>query len=253
MKRLPIISLSVVALTLPLILLATIGSAAKQNKALTAAPSSTTVAAPGAPQQIGPTVNAVQSGPWNVGITGTPTFNLNNSDSSPLFVRDVDRAAREPFQEIRSVRPGETGCGQNFCTFNLGVVPDGKALIITNFHGEILALANQTPGPISLLTTIAGSQRTVFSVPRDGVTCANDNLSVLTPSRCPFNQQLHLTIDAGHSLIIDNDLTGSYANTPQLFVVSGYYVDAPATAASTQQRMTSSDQPGGATRREIQP
>src|SRR5215510_10186376 len=57
-----------------------------------------------------PTVNAQQSGTWNVGINGTPVVGLdagNNTvkiDSSiPASVRDVDNPARQPFQAFVAV------------------------------------------------------------------------------------------------------------------------------------------------------
>src|SRR5258708_22535797 len=51
------------------------------------------------------TVAAAQSGPWNVGIAGTPTVNvgnlgniqLNTSAANPLQARDVANPTRQPF------------------------------------------------------------------------------------------------------------------------------------------------------------
>src|SRR6266699_3160906 len=36
------------------------------------------------------TVNTAQSGPWNVGISGTPSVNISNSGSSHVLQRNVD-------------------------------------------------------------------------------------------------------------------------------------------------------------------
>jgi len=43
------------------------------------------------------TVQAQQNGAWNVGLTGTPTVNLNTSPSSPLIAAPVQPAASQPF------------------------------------------------------------------------------------------------------------------------------------------------------------
>lgn len=64
-----------------------------------------------------PTVQAQQSGAWNVGIAGTPTVNLANNSSvqlgntasNPALVRDVDNSSRQ-FAEISvqlSMPPGD--------------------------------------------------------------------------------------------------------------------------------------------------
>src|SRR5215831_11311401 len=44
------------------------------------------------------TVQAAQSGSWNVGITGTPTFQVGNTAGNPVFVSDVNEPALHPFQ-----------------------------------------------------------------------------------------------------------------------------------------------------------
>src|SRR5215813_973899 len=44
------------------------------------------------------TVQAAQSGSWNVGISGTPTFQVGNTASNPVFVSDVNEPALHPFQ-----------------------------------------------------------------------------------------------------------------------------------------------------------
>src|SRR5262245_58468029 len=42
------------------------------------------------------TVQAAQSGSWNVGITGTPTFQVGNTAGNPVFVSDVNEPALHP-------------------------------------------------------------------------------------------------------------------------------------------------------------
>src|SRR5262249_17323381 len=57
-------------------------------------------------QGSGLTVQAQQSGAWNVGISGTPTVTVGNSAQNPLFVRDVDEPGRSPFQISQNVSFG---------------------------------------------------------------------------------------------------------------------------------------------------
>ena len=176
-----------------------------------------------------PSVNAIQSGAWNVGISGTPTVNVNNSAGAPMYVRDVDGPDAQPFQAVRLDGRNEGGCGANFCTHNLVTVPDGKRLIITNFHG---AVALQPGSPPLAVAIENGDFETVFEIPRDGMTCFADTIKVGAPSRCPFNQDLRLVFEAEDSVRVDFSTTAggdlSTAGWPQVFVVNGYYEDAAA-------------------------
>jgi len=69
-----------------------------------------------------PTVNAQQSGSWNVGISG-------NSAANPLQVHDVDHASRTPYAQTKRLafNPTDRAILGNFD------VPAGKRLVIDNF------------------------------------------------------------------------------------------------------------------------
>ena len=89
------------------------------------------------------TVAAAQSGPWNVGIAGTPTVNvgnlgniqLNTSAANPLQVRDVDNPTRQPFNVNEH-------CGffnSSFCNLSLlgpNPLPSGKVVVIEDYSGS---------------------------------------------------------------------------------------------------------------------
>ncbi len=79
-------------------------------------------------------VNAAQSGPWNVGITGG-AVSVANSESSPVLTRDMDNGARQPLQKVLCVGTGSsTGlCGP---VGNVFTVPDGKRLVIEQVSGS---------------------------------------------------------------------------------------------------------------------
>ena len=91
-----------------------------------------------------PSVNAQQSGTWNVGITGTPVVGLdagnntvkfdavNNTvkvdPTNPLSIRDVDNPARQPFRKSVFVSFPD---GATFAAINPGINPPaGKRLVI---------------------------------------------------------------------------------------------------------------------------
>jgi hypothetical protein len=110
-----------------------------------------------------PSVNALQSGPWNVGISGTPTVSVSNfpatsnvsisgtpvvaldagnntvkfdavnstvkvDTSNPLLVRDVDNGARQSFRKSVFVSLAD---GSTFAAINPGITPPaGKRLVL---------------------------------------------------------------------------------------------------------------------------
>lgn len=111
-----------------------------------------------------PTVNAQQSGLWNVGINGTPTVEVANfpattnvgidplsntvkvDTTNPLPVRDVDNAVRQPFAAACTIQ------NNNGFPCTVTVVPPGKRLVIEMFQvnqqnvaPELVVVTNNTP------------------------------------------------------------------------------------------------------------
>jgi hypothetical protein len=68
------------------------------------------------------TVNAQQSGSWNVGIAG-------NSATNPLQVHDVDNAPKSPYAQTKKL----TFNGPDRAILGNFDVPDGKRLVIESF------------------------------------------------------------------------------------------------------------------------
>ena len=97
-----------------------------------------------------PTVEARQNGAWNVGITGTPTVQVGNSETTPVFVRDVDRPTDQPFQQEVVVTVNDGEGGQNgFIT-----VPAGKLFVVEQVSALGTAPADQTIENVAVLTRI---------------------------------------------------------------------------------------------------
>jgi len=100
--------------------------------------------------QNSPTVKAQQDGAWNVGITGTPTVQVGNSETTPVLIRDVDRPTAQPFQ-YQAVATVEDG--QNAADASIPV-PEGKMLVI-----EFVSVNGSAPPNhqiyLSLLTRVA--------------------------------------------------------------------------------------------------
>lgn len=77
-----------------------------------------------------PTVNAQQSGAWNVGITGTPSVNVGNTSANPVPVQAVHRTVVQVTSTL--------SCNPTCAPVTLYSVPTGKQLVVeyVNFLGQ---------------------------------------------------------------------------------------------------------------------
>jgi hypothetical protein len=165
------------------------------------------------------TVNATQSGAWNVGITGTPMVSVTNANKSLLLVRDVDNPALQPFvfdlcapitpagpcPSNSFTIPSTTATGQPVQRFVVEYVSGGCGLGIGSFfdHIAVVTSVNGTGGTYQVIPTLAGQESpiNVYS----------------------FAQQLRGYADAGTDARLDVSTTG--AGFPQCTAtVSGYLV-----------------------------
>jgi hypothetical protein len=131
-------------------------------------------------------VNASQSGTWNVGITGTPSVNvgtptvtIGNPATSPVLVRDLDSPARNPFQvEVCSgTLPYCPGIPDRFN------VPVGQEFVVEYVSGKCEGPA----GKVSLaFDNAAGSQT--------GANWLND-LTIADTTGVRFGQVVHIYAD----------------------------------------------------------
>lgn len=97
------------------------------------------------------TVQAEQSGNWNVAITGTPTVQLGNTSDNPVWVRDVDNPARQPFSQNLTLTLPQ---GQQLGLIGFQV-PDGKRLVI-----EFISANSEVPAgekDVFLIQALANS------------------------------------------------------------------------------------------------
>lgn len=164
-----------------------------------------------------PTVNAQQSGAWNVGITGTPTVQLDDSATNPVFVRDVDRPTAQPFQYEVEVTVEEGFGGQNAVI----PVPVGKLLVIENVSAFGTAPADQRISQFAILTHVAPDNvyrfhYLQFTKQDNGYGTANE----YTVS----SQQLRLYADTPNAYARVSRVSSTGRATFR-FVVSGYFVN----------------------------
>ena len=153
---------------------------------------------------IGP-VDAQQSGPWTVGLTAGATVTVANTAGAPVLVRDVDDL-REPFQAYSGLVLFEPI--PNIHSADLGVVPDGKRLVIEHFSARIFNGSNGGPPFYSKL--MAGS-----------------GVDILVPNQISpgqpymFNTETRMYASAGQSVRFETNINGQ--GYMEVFI-SGYLV-----------------------------
>ncbi len=97
------------------------------------------------------TVNAAQSGAWNVGIAGTPTVNVGNTTSSPVPTKDqynLALATPVSFTASFTMDPNIFGGESSVYT-----VPDNKRLVI-----QYVSMQCDLPGSADAIGKLASSQ-----------------------------------------------------------------------------------------------
>ena len=170
--------------------------------------------------QSGPwTVLANQSGTWNVSLVGPTNVSVSNSPGSPLYVRDVDNPAQQPFQRELDAHftPGSSSATDSL------TVPAGKRLVI-EFASETVNLPTGQHMWLRIQTTANGSTNQFTLMPSLVCPCGADSSDFLAG-----NQQVRLYADPGTTVSIVANLLLSTANTNTGadVVMSGHYVNIP--------------------------
>jgi hypothetical protein len=159
------------------------------------------------------TVQAQQSGSWDVGITGTPTFQVGNVANNPVLGRDVDNPARQPFTNVVSDNHSFT-------------VPPGKRLVIEYVSGGGFISTGQKFLEVGFLFTAlidgdrAGVQHhfvPVFTGTQNTGTNLFDIYAV--------SQQTRIYVEPGG--LVEGFLEKTSGVAGVSFTVSGYLVDVP--------------------------
>lgn len=125
--------------TAALVTLAVIGSVMSSHRADAQGGPGVTIVSP-LPLPVTGTVNASQSGAWNVGLQGTPNVNVanvpsvlvGNSNTNAVWIRDVNEA-RQPTQGGGSMTIDSGKISESASIYS---VPAGKVLVIEHFSAE---------------------------------------------------------------------------------------------------------------------
>jgi hypothetical protein len=159
------------------------------------------------------TVQAQQSGSWDVGITGTPTFQVGNVANNPVPGRDVDNPARQPFTKVVT-------------DSNSFAVPSGKRLVIEYVSGGGFISTGQKFLEVGFLFTalIDGDRAGVqhHFVP---VFTGTQNTGMNQFDVYAVSQQTRIYVEPGGLVQGFLEKTSGVAGVS--FTVSGYLVDVP--------------------------
>lgn len=172
-----------------------------------------------------PTVQAQQSGAWNVGITGTPTVNLannsvqvNNPATNPVLVRDVDISARQPVQVEGFV---SVGIGQSSNGKVIYTVPVGKRLVVEFVSAEGDVRNTQSPR-FNILTAYDDEfvTHTLTSTPQGPTSPSGTHHNAGQLVRFYAQPLSNVIFQFGRSFMVDGDARAAVT-------LSGYLEDAP--------------------------
>jgi len=160
------------------------------------------------PLSVQGTINAAQSGSWNVGITG-------NSAVNPLLVRDVENSARQPFAQSVLLTMGSAAINGT-AGFD---VPVGKAFIIEYVSAHAEVPLGQKLVIFEVIGSLSGTSGTKqFFVPVSaGADAFVDNFTV--------SAQTRLYADSNVGISAQRSALGSGVNITCAF--TGYLVDLP--------------------------
>ncbi len=184
-----------------------------------------------------PTVSAQQTGPWSVGITGTPNINVanmptvgldpannsikvGNDAANPVLVRDIDNPAPNAVRLIAGgsfIDQGSASGAFGTAQFQDFTVPNGKRFIIENV--SIFGLVNSDQ------TVICELHETPDAV---GFPLIFISLSQVRPNIWQTSQLVRLYVEPLHQIQWTCSRTGGGVfQTEYKLVVNGYLVSVP--------------------------
>lgn len=206
---------SIIAFAILTLVIGVIAATSARTKGQGSAPSSKVVDVDKIPTvNVGnsPTVQAQQSGSWTVGIAGTANVNVANTQSAPVYVRDIDRPTAQPFQQNVEL----SAQFDNRVALGTITVPPGKLMVIEQVSG----LVHRPDGEFVELTVMNNlvpemdmSFIYLSAVPEEGV-----------PNRMYVkSQQVRIYVDDQASIRLERNHTLGFLGGR--FVISGYLVD----------------------------
>jgi hypothetical protein len=204
-----VLFVSVIALSLPQVGHSALTPPDKDVRVINTATEAVPVSVQGTP-----TVKAVQQGPWNVAIAGTPAVSVSNSEGNPLSIRDVDRPTAQPFQYEVDLTVGPGFGGQNAFV----PVPAGKLLVIEHVSAFGYTPNDQEIDTFAILTHVAPDNTYRFHY------LDFEKRSVGTQSTYTVSESLRLYADTPGATVRASRL-GSTGSVTFKYTVSGYLVD----------------------------
>jgi hypothetical protein len=167
------------------------------------------------------TVNATQSGTWNVGINGTPTVNLASGASVNVSNPLDSQNNPTPLAMLDATQPYDDGCTVNFngsklasCPFH--TVPAGKRLVIQEF--DATGAIETGLKPLDILMNGVGNGH-FFTATFMGTFEGLDHLST--------HQETRLYTGANATPSCTVEISGISNSGNYLCRLSGFLVDVP--------------------------
>jgi hypothetical protein len=151
------------------------------------------------------TIAATQSGPWNVGITGTPNVQVVNPATAPQFFINLNDPGRIAYQRsVLSVA----------FPITFGPVPANHRLVVEHIAGELTFTATPLINSIQIQSGLGSNLLSEFSTPILG----NAAFSF-------FDQPVHFYVDQNQTFNVTPSTCCSVSANEVMFTVTGYLLD----------------------------
>jgi len=154
----------------------------------------------------------------NVGIIGTPTFEVGNTAANPVWIRDADGVARQPFET------GDPLVAENTQLVRSFSLPIGNLLVIKHIFADVEVPRDQSVRA-TLTYNLAGAQRTLHLVMTPQGTfgtqeffATSQPVEIAVDPSNPFQHVLLLTVERFGA--------GAFLGSGHVSL-SGYLVDLP--------------------------
>lgn len=151
----------------------------------------------------------------DVNVVNTPAVNIVNPEASPALVRDVDRAAAQPYQDSVSV---EIPNGEGFESGALSIVPAGKRLVVEYVTAE----ANMDGNQMVKVSLVVGNVRYNLLMIPQGTFGIGVHRSFLVAS-----EPVRIYVDGGTSVGVAAERNAFIGGALVTFSISGHLVNAP--------------------------
>jgi hypothetical protein len=156
-----------------------------------------------------------------VAVSSLPAIPLSNTNATPLYVRDVDNSAQQPFSQSCQLDAFNVASG-SFPSCQFAGPPAGKRFVIESVSADLALTSGSKPNVLVLTYASGGGGAEVFFP----ATFMNSNPFFSFPDHYVISQQVKLYADGGQGLSFNVNITDSGSGTISA-CLAGHLVNIP--------------------------